>query len=150
MTSSCKCPIGAMLLSGILWNNPQITWFFVLLTHKWNIQRFSWVTILSHALRWGLHEGKRTKRYFKRWSHLWHTMKNATAFPLYLSWHGIKHSILCILTCSLPGVININFLFARDISYSMENLAFDSLLTWLTDWTTNSHYITHTHLFLNG
>ena len=35
------------------------------------------------------------------------------------------------LTLSLPRVINFNFLFqsfTRDISYSMENLAFDSLL----------------------
>ena len=35
------------------------------------------------------------------------------------------------LTLSLPKVINFNFLFqslTRDISYSMENLAIDSLL----------------------
>ena len=37
------------------------------------------------------------------------------------------------LTLSLPGVINFNFLLqslTRDISYSMENSAFDSLLRW--------------------
>ena len=38
-----------------------------------------------------------------------------------------------VLTLSLPRVINFNFLFqslTRDISYSMENLAIDSLLKW--------------------
>ena len=38
-----------------------------------------------------------------------------------------------ILTLSLPRVINFNFFFqslTRDISYTMENLAIDSLLTW--------------------
>ena len=37
------------------------------------------------------------------------------------------------LTLSLPRVINFTFLFqslTRDISYSMENLVFDSLLRW--------------------
>ena len=40
---------------------------------------------------------------------------------------------VCLLTLSLPRVINFNFLFqslTRDISYSMENLAIDSLLRW--------------------
>ena len=38
-----------------------------------------------------------------------------------------------LLALSLPRVINFNFLFqslTRDISYSMENLAMDSLLRW--------------------
>ena len=53
---------------------------------------------------------------------------------------------------SLPQVINFNFLFqslTKDISYSMENLTFDSLLRWklieLSILTT-----TLMHLFLNG
>ena len=42
-----------------------------------------------------------------------------------------KHSRNSTLTLSLPGVISHDFLFqslTRDISYSMENLAIDSLL----------------------
>ena len=38
-----------------------------------------------------------------------------------------------LLTLSLPRVINFNFLFqspTRHVSYSMENLAIDSLLRW--------------------
>ena len=56
------------------------------------------------------------------------------------------------LTLSLPGMISHDFLFqslTKDIPYSMENLAFDSLLRWklieLSILTTSL-----IHLFLNG
>ena len=51
----------------------------------------------------------------------------------FLVWQGTYSSMsaITVLTLSLPRVINFNFLFqslARDISYSMENLAIDSLV----------------------
>ena len=55
-------------------------------------------------------------------------------------------------TLSLPGVISHDFLFqslTRDVSYSMENLAFDSLLSWKL---TEQSFLTTSlnHFFLNG
>ena len=50
-----------------------------------------------------------------------------------LGFHVKSHHHKILLTLSLPRVINFNFLFqflTRDISYSMENLAIDSLLRW--------------------
>ena len=61
-------------------------------------------------------------------------------------------SIAATLTLSLPRVINFNFLFqslTRDISYSMENLVFDSLLRWkLIELSILTTLLIH--LFLNG
>ena len=60
--------------------------------------------------------------------------------------------LLLSLSLSLPGVISHNFLFqslTRDISYSMENLAFDSLFSrkWIELPILTTSLI---HLFLNG
>ena len=64
----------------------------------------------------------------------------------YQNWHFALQ--LAILTLSLPGVISHKSL-TKDISYSVENLAFDSLLRWklieLSILTTPLM-----HLFLNS
>ena len=51
----------------------------------------------------------------------------------FICFNFLYNFLLWYLTLSLPRVINFNFLcqsLTRDITYSMENLAFDSLLRW--------------------